>query len=97
LWVLNDLGVITTLGSSHERTRFEGNLEHHHHFVCANCGLTADFYSEELDSLKVPESLTEVGNIEHTHVEVRGTCKKCLKKVSRQIKSDNSTKQRSRP
>jgi len=96
LSLLNDLGVITTLGSSRERTRFDGNLDHHHHFVCTCCGLTADFYSDRLNSLKVPDSLAEIGKVEQTHVEVRGICKKCLKKVSKQIKSDNSTKQRSR-
>jgi Fur family peroxide stress response transcriptional regulator len=96
LWVLNDLGVITTLGSSRERARFEGNLEHHHHFICTRCGLTSDFYSDELNALRVPDSLTEIGDVEQTHVEVRGTCKKCLKNVSKQIRSDKSTKQRSR-
>lgn len=96
LTLLNDLGVITTLGGSRERTRFDGNLDHHHHFVCTSCGLTTDFYSPELNSVKVPDSLADIGLVEQTHVEVRGTCKKCLKKVSKQIKSDNSTKQRSR-
>lgn len=92
LWVLNDLGVITTLGSSRERTRFDGNLSHHHHFVCNRCGLTSDFYSDELNSLKVPDSLAELGNIEQTHVEIRGTCKTCINKVFKQIQSDKSSK-----
>ena len=92
LWVLNDLGVITTLGGSRERTRFEGNLSRHHHFICNQCGLTADFFSDELNSLKVPVSLAELGNIEQTLVEVRGTCKKCINKVFKQIQSNRPTK-----
>lgn len=94
LWVLNDLGVITTLGGSRERTRFEGNLSHHHHFVCTICGLTADFYSDEFNELKMPDSLLELGKIASTHVEVRGTCRKCSKKVFKQIQSDKSIKGR---
>ena len=61
LWLLKDLGLITTLGSPKERTRFDANLDHHHHFVCVKCGLTRDFYSDELDSLKLPDSLLSIG------------------------------------
>ena len=39
LWMLKDLGLITTLGPPRERTRFDANLDRHHHFVCVRCGL----------------------------------------------------------
>jgi Fur family peroxide stress response transcriptional regulator len=77
LWLLNDHGLITTLGPSRERTRFDANLTRHHHFVCVRCGLTRDFYSEELDDLKLPRSATAFGRIEATLVELRGICRKC--------------------
>ena len=77
LWVLNDHGLITTLGPSRERTRFDANLTRHHHFVCVRCGATRDFYSEELDDLKLPSSAKVFGRIEETLVEVRGVCRKC--------------------
>ena len=80
LWLLNDLGLVTTLGSSRERTRFDANLESHHHFVCAKCGLTRDFYSAELDNIKLPDSIDSLGEIEATHVEVRGICRQCIDK-----------------
>jgi Fur family peroxide stress response transcriptional regulator len=80
LWLLNDLGLVTTLGSSRERTRFDANLESHHHFVCAKCGLTRDFYSAELDNITLPDSLDSLGEIEATHVEVRGVCRQCTNK-----------------
>ncbi len=81
LWLLNDLGLIVTLGSSHERTRFDANLHNHHHFVCGQCGLTSDFYSSELDNIILPELVDSFGEIEATHVEVRGVCQKCLEKT----------------
>ena len=34
LWLLNDLGLITTLGPPRGGTRFDANLTAHHHFVC---------------------------------------------------------------
>lgn len=83
LWLLNDLGVITTLGSAREKTRFDANLDHHHHFVCKNCGLTRDFYSDELAELSLPESVQGLGKIINTHVEVRGICSSCSKNVNK--------------
>jgi Fur family peroxide stress response transcriptional regulator len=77
LWLLNDLGLITTLGPSRERTRFDANLTRHHHFMCVRCGLTRDFYSDDLDNLKLPRSAKAFGQIETTLVEVRGVCQAC--------------------
>lgn len=77
LWMLNDHGLITTLGPSRERTRFDANLTRHHHFVCTRCGLTRDFTSEELDHIELPSAATAFGRIEMTQVEVRGVCRAC--------------------
>lgn len=82
LWMLNDRGLITTLGTSRERTRFDANLSHHHHFVCVSCGSTRDFCSEELDKIELPRSAEALGRIETTLVEVRGVCRECAAKVS---------------
>jgi len=80
LWLLKDLGLVVTLGSSRERTRFDANLNSHHHFVCRECGLTCDFYITYLDNIRLPESIGSFGEIEATHVEVRGLCRKCAEK-----------------
>ena len=80
LWWLNDLGLVETLGLSHERTRFDANLAPHHHFVCKKCGITRDFYSTDLDNIKLPDSVIAFGEIEATHVEVEGICTTCIKK-----------------
>ncbi len=78
LWRLNDLGLINTLGPPRERTRFDANLEQHHHFVCVRCGLTQDFYSEELNGLRLPKSAKALGQVESTHVKVYGVCRGCV-------------------
>ena len=77
LWLLKDLGLITTLGSPRERTRFDANLDHHHHFVCVRCGLTRDFYSDALENLQFPDSLLSIGHPVRTQVEVKGLCRGC--------------------
>jgi Fur family peroxide stress response transcriptional regulator len=83
LWLLNDHGLITTLGPSRERTRFDADLTRHHHFVCVRCGFTRDFHSEELNDLKLPQSAKAFGPIEATLVEVRGVCRECAGKTAR--------------
>ena len=80
LWRLKDLGLIVTLGSTRERTRFDANLNGHHHFVCGKCGFTRDFYSNDLDNISLPDSVGSLGEIEATHVEVRGICRECVLK-----------------
>jgi len=80
LWLLNDLGLAVTLGSSRERTRFDANLKKHHHFICLQCGFTRDFYCNTLDNISLPDSVDTLGEIKQTHVEVRGICQACVDK-----------------
>ena len=77
LWMLSDLGLITTLGARRENVRFDANLEHHHHYICVHCGLTRDFKSSDLDALQVPAAARGFGSILGAHVEIRGICGKC--------------------
>jgi len=77
LWLLSDLGLIRTMGHARERTRFDANLDRHHHFVCVRCGLTRDFHSDALDGLSLPREVRAFGRVEETHVEVRGVCGSC--------------------
>ncbi|MEW6708753.1 MAG: Fur family transcriptional regulator [Candidatus Riflebacteria bacterium] len=80
LWLLNDFGLISTLGLTREKTRFEANLEFHHHFVCVECGSTSDFFSDTLNAVDLPADVEKMGEVRNTHVEVRGICNTCLKK-----------------
>lgn len=80
LWLLLDLGVITTLGPPRERVRFDANMRAHHHFVCTHCGLARDFYSPAFDALELPAAVKVFGRVDRTLVEVRGLCARCAKK-----------------
>jgi Fur family peroxide stress response transcriptional regulator len=77
LWMLHDLGLVTTLGPQRTSVRFDANLDRHHHFSCVRCGLVRDFESAELDGLRVPDSIKRLGSVVDAHVEVRGLCATC--------------------
>jgi Fur family transcriptional regulator, peroxide stress response regulator len=77
LWLLKDLGLVTTLGPRRESVRFDANLQHHHHYVCLRCGLARDFESAELNELRLPNAVKQFGKVVTTHVEVRGICGNC--------------------
>ena len=82
LWLLDGLGLITTLGPRRESVRFDPNLAHHHHYVCVQCGMAKDFESADLNALTIPASVKKFGSVMATHVEVRGLCAGCAKKTT---------------
>jgi Fur family peroxide stress response transcriptional regulator len=80
LWMLNDLGLITTLGPRRDRVRFDANVARHHHYICVRCGLVRDFESSELNALPVPAAVKQFGSVVDSQVEVRGICDGCARK-----------------
>ncbi len=79
LWLLTDLGLLATLGPRQGSVRFDANVENHHHYVCTRCGLVRDFESDDLNTLKIPDTVNDFGRILSAHVEVRGVCDRCAK------------------
>jgi Fur family peroxide stress response transcriptional regulator len=96
LWMLNDLGLITTLGPRREGVRFDANLEPHHHYVCVRCGSARDFESAELNALRVPDAVKRLGSVVATHVEVRGVCDRCARERTGESAPTNSQPPRDR-
>lgn len=81
LRLLEDKGVIARVGSIQDRTRFDANTDRHHHFVCTDCGMIGDFYSDAFDQFPVPREVSEMGSVEGVYVELRGICRKCKQKT----------------
>ena len=94
LWLLHDLGLATTLGPQRDGVRFDANLGHHHHYLCVRCGLVRDFESNDLNSLRLPESVTHIGSVVDAHVEVRGVCAQCARKNAISAKKNPKKKPR---
>ena len=80
LRLLEDKGVISRVGSMKDRARFDANSDRHHHFVCSECGLVRDFYSDELDHFTAPPEISSMGRVESLYIELRGLCRKCQAK-----------------
>ena len=83
LWLLSDLGLLTTLAPRQDSVRFDANVANHHHYICTRCGLVRDFESDDLNRLRIPDSVNRFGRVLRAHVEVRGICEPCAKEVSR--------------
>jgi Fur family peroxide stress response transcriptional regulator len=77
LWMLNSLGLISTLGPRRDSLRFDANVSPHHHYVCVRCGLVRDFESPALNALPIPTRVKGFGSVVESHVEVRGVCDAC--------------------
>lgn len=80
LWMLSDIGLVTTVGVRRDRVRFDANASLHHHFVCVQCGMTKDFDAAKLHALQLPDNVKTFGSVLSTHVEVRGICEACSRK-----------------
>lgn len=59
-------------------SRFEPNLEVHHHLICKTCSKVMDFDSKELTeySLRLAEKIKGM-KIESTNTNFYGICKEC--------------------
>ena len=77
LRLLEEKGVVGRAGTIKERARFDANTDRHHHFVCRQCGLIRDFYSDTLDRLAPPREAAAFGHADEVHVEIRGVCAAC--------------------
>ncbi len=93
LWMLSDMGLVSTLGVRRESVRFDANPKKHHHYVCVRCGLTRDFESAALHALRLPDTVKVLGSVLSTHIEVRGVCEICSK---RKDKKDSTSSLRSK-
>jgi len=89
LWLLANLGLVTTLGPRRETVRFDANLNYHHHYVCTRCGLARDFNSAELDTLPIPDNVRGLGSVVTTHIEFRGVCNRCAKTKAKETEPRN--------
>lgn len=70
-------GLISIVGMSHERIRFDANLEPHYHFTCVKCWKICDFPADCTKRLAWPDEAKAFGKPLSLHLEVRGVCKNC--------------------
>lgn len=75
---LNDLaamGEIQQLDLGTGSTRFDPNVDGHHHLVCTRCGKVRDLYAAA--RVRVPDDQLDGFTIDSTEVVLRGLCDGC--------------------
>lgn len=72
--------IISRVGLLQDRDRFDANHRRHQHFICSECGLIRDFYSETFTQLQTPPEIAEMGSVDNVYIELRGHCQLCCKK-----------------
>jgi len=74
-------GVIKKVHHLADKTRYDTNMRHHHHFVCVRCKKIIDFTWEGIDEVPMPDEVENWGKVEDRYVELRGICQECLKET----------------
>jgi Fur family peroxide stress response transcriptional regulator len=74
---LAEYGIVRKAEILFSKARYDANTDRHYHFVCTECGLVRDFYSEALNELPIPKTVTSLGRVESAHVQLRGICSVC--------------------
>jgi Fur family peroxide stress response transcriptional regulator len=76
---LERIGLVREVHVFSDVSRFDANLDQHHHLVCVDCKKVLDYYDDDLDALLpakvpgfVPESLA---------VRILGKCSDCASKA----------------
>jgi Fur family transcriptional regulator, peroxide stress response regulator len=77
LKLLASSGIISVVGMSDERARFDAKMDPHHHFVCIRCGAICDFQSDGLATLDMPAEAAAFGTPLSLQLEVKGVCRAC--------------------
>ena len=76
---LNDLaemGEIHQLDLGTGSSRFDPNVDVHHHLVCTDCGKVRDLYAD-YSSVQVPAESSQGFAVEAAEVVFRGVCEDC--------------------
>jgi len=73
-----EAGLLTHLELGGPSTRYDTNLDEHHHFVCDRCGKVADIYFKELGYELDPEKSSLDGvRVDSRRLYLHGVCVEC--------------------
>jgi Fur family peroxide stress response transcriptional regulator len=77
-----ELDIVKKLHVSNQRTRFDSNLDTHHHFIFTRCKKVTDLYWTDFDNTNLPDNISKLGEVSTRHLELHGVCADCLKAAS---------------
>lgn len=76
LYDLADLGEIATLDVGTGMTRFDPNVDPHHHLVCRGCGSVRDLVAS-FPALRIPKGADLGFDVGSAEIVFRGLCPDC--------------------
>lgn len=77
LSTFTEMSMITKLNPAGDRTLFDGNQQHHHHFICRRCKTIQDVFLPDFDNSTLSIDSAGIGTIESRHIELKGLCRAC--------------------
>ena len=80
LGVLKSAGLVHEVNYWHDRSRFDGNIELHHHLICLGCRKIIDLTDAALDRLRVSSRVRTGFEVTGHRVEFHGYCATCRRK-----------------
>ena len=84
LETLSQMGVITKTCHTGGVARYDARVDIHHHLICLRCNSIVDIDDENLSSLTIPDTSAFGFEVSDFRVQLRGTCRNCRKKISKQ-------------
>lgn len=80
LGVLREAGLVYEVNYWHDRSRFDANIDLHHHLICLGCRSIQDLTDEALDRLAVSDRARAGFSITGHRVEFHGYCAACCRR-----------------
>ena len=77
LAALKKADLVQEVNHGHERARFDGNVEPHHHLVCRTCRTICDVHDEALDRIPLQAARSSHFAVTGHRVEIYGYCAAC--------------------
>ena len=84
LETLSEMGVITKTCHPGGVARYDARIDIHHHLICLRCNSIVDIDDEDLNSLTIPDTSAFGFEVADFRVQLRGICRNCRKKSSKQ-------------
>ncbi len=73
-------GIITKACHPGSATRYDPNIEIHHHLICLQCDAVIDISDTGLDRTPIPDTSAFEFEVQDFRVQLRGICGRCRNK-----------------
>ena len=83
LAALQTAGLVQEVNYWHDRSRFDANVQSHHHLLCLGCRGITDVMDRDLDQVTVPEAARRGFEVTGHQVEFYGYCAGCRRNARR--------------